>query len=249
MPQPLSQAEAVRTFVHIQKPSQVMSLGLRLALRLMLIPAGGAVILFGSAGTSLYWQGWVFLAAAALPAIFVISQLARRDPEMTERRLRSGEKVKAQRTLARWAKPIILAAFFVPGLDFRLGWSRTLVGSVPLWLTVLADVLVLVSVLFVGWVVNINRFASRTIRVVRGQTVISEGPYCLVRHPMYAGSLMLWLAMPLALGSWVAWPAFALLIPFYVLRLLNEEKVLTLQLNGYAAYCKRTPFRLLPWVW
>jgi protein-S-isoprenylcysteine O-methyltransferase Ste14 len=95
----------------------------------------------------------------------------------------------------------------------------------------------------------VNRFASRTIQVEANQRVISSGPYHIVRHPMYAASLIMWLAIPLALGSYVALPVFVLMIPVYVLRLLNEEKVLRRDLSGYSEYCVTTPFRLVPHVW
>jgi protein-S-isoprenylcysteine O-methyltransferase Ste14 len=96
---------------------------------------------------------------------------------------------------------------------------------------------------------KVNSFASRTIQVEPGQKVICSGPYRLVRHPMYLGSLVMWLATPLALGSYLAWPAFALLIPFYIFRLLNEEEVLRRELPGYSDYCHCTRRRLVPFVW
>ena len=99
------------------------------------------------------------------------------------------------------------------------------------------------------WVVKVNRFAARTIQVESAQTVISDGPYRRVRHPMYLGMCVMWLFTPLALGSYVTLPAFALLIPLLILRLLNEEKVLREELAGYTEYCGRTRFRLVPFVW
>lgn len=99
------------------------------------------------------------------------------------------------------------------------------------------------------WVLKVNSFASRTIQVESGQKVISTGAYTLVRHPMYSGSVVILLFTPLALGSYIALPAFAMLVPFYVLRLLNEEKVLRQELPGYSEYCLRTRFRLVPFVW
>jgi len=98
-------------------------------------------------------------------------------------------------------------------------------------------------------VLKVNSFAGRTVQVDAGQTVISTGPYAWVRHPMYLGSVVLWAFAPLALGSWVALPAFWLLIPFYAIRLLNEEKVLTSELAGYSDYCRKTRFHLIPFVW
>jgi protein-S-isoprenylcysteine O-methyltransferase Ste14 len=94
-----------------------------------------------------------------------------------------------------------------------------------------------------------NRFAARTIQVEAGQMVISTGPYRFVRHPLYSGSVVLWIFTPLALGSYITLPAFLLLVPFYVFRLLGEEKVLRAELAGYSEYCLRTRFRLIPSVW
>ena len=163
--------------------------------------------------------------------------------------MQSKEKVSEQRLLIRLLKPVFFAAFLIPGLDYRFGWSRAYVGAVTLWLTVLSQVLILGSLLLVFWVLNVNSFASRTIQVEAGQSVISSGPYSMVRHPMYSGSVVMWLVIPLALGSYVACPAFALLIPLYVFRLLNEEKVLRQELSGYSEYCLRTRYRLVPFVW
>ena len=137
-----------------------------------------------------------------------------------------------------------LLAFLLPGFDHRYGWSH-----LPLWPTVLSQLLVLTGYLMTFWVVKRNRFAARTIQVERGQEVISNGPYRVVRHPMYLGMCIMWLFTPLALGSYFALPAFALLIPLIVLRLLNEERVLRQELAGYTEYCSQTRFRLLPFVW
>ncbi|HXR09496.1 MAG TPA: isoprenylcysteine carboxylmethyltransferase family protein, partial [Candidatus Acidoferrales bacterium] len=173
----------------------------------------------------------------------------RHDPQLVERRLQSKEKVSEQKLLITVSKPLFLAALLLPGLDYRWGWSRTLLGGVPLWLILLSQVLVLAGFLMVFWVMKVNSFASRTIQVEAGQKVISAGPYGMVRHPLYSGSLVMWLATSLALGSYIACPAFALLIPVYVFRLLNEEKVLRQELPGYSEYCLRTRFRLVPLVW
>jgi protein-S-isoprenylcysteine O-methyltransferase Ste14 len=140
-------------------------------------------------------------------------------------------------------------AFLIPGLDRRLGWSRRLVGDVPVWLTLISLGMVTGGFLFVFWVLRVNSYAGRTIQVDAGQTVISTGPYAWVRHPMYFGTVVLWMGTPLALGSWVALPVFALLVSFYVLRLLSEEKVLRTELPGYAEYCAKTRFHLIPLVW
>jgi protein-S-isoprenylcysteine O-methyltransferase Ste14 len=132
-------------------------------------------------------------------------------------------------------------------LPIRL--ARRLLGAVPAWLSLLADALIFGGLLFVFWVLRVNSFASRTIEVEREQKVVSRGPYALVRHPMYLGSLVMWLSMPLALASFLAWPGFALPAPFYISRLVNEEKFLRRELPGYSEYCLKTRFRLVPYVW
>ena len=226
-----------------------MSLGSRLVLRLSLgliiVPA----MLFIPAGSLRFWQAWVFLALVLVPTISSCLYFYKHDPQLIERRLQSQEKVSEQKLLVRGLKVVFFAAFLLPGFDYRFGWSRRFLGGVPLWLELLSQALVLGGWLFVFWVLRVNSFASRTIQVEAGQKVVSDGPYGIVRHPMYLGSLAMFLAIPLALGSYVAWPAFALLIPIYVFRLLNEEKVLRQELPGYPEYCLRTRFRLVPFVW
>lgn len=226
-----------------------MSLRSRLILRLSLGLIFFAAMLFIPAGSLKFWQGWTFMALLFIPAISSFLYFYKHDPQLVERRLQSKEKISEQKFLLRLFKPIFLATFLLPGLDYRLGWSRTSLGAVPLWLTLLAQALVLGGFLAAVWVMKVNSFASRTIQVEAGQKVISTGPYRMVRHPLYLGSLVMCLATPIALGSYFAWPAFALLIPFYVFRLLNEEKVLRQELPGYPEYCLRTRFRLVPFVW
>jgi protein-S-isoprenylcysteine O-methyltransferase Ste14 len=189
------------------------------------------------------------LGVTFIPSTLAFLYFYKHDPQLIERRLQSKEKISEQKLLMRVSKPVFLAAFLLPGLDYRLGWTRTSLGAVPLWLMLLCQALILGGLLLVVWVMKVNSFASRTIQVEAGQRVISTGPYRMVRHPLYSGSLVMWLATPLALGSYIAWPAFALLIPFYVFRLLNEEKVLRQELPGYPEYCLRTRFRLVPFVW
>ena len=146
-------------------------------------------------------------------------------------------------------KPLFLVAFLLPGFDFRFGWSRNLLGAAPMWLSLLSTVLVAAAFVFIFWVLKTNSYAGRTIEVVTGQGVISTGPYAWVRHPMYTGCVVLLLFTPLALGSWLALPVFALLVPFYGIRLRNHEKVLRAELSEYSDYCTRTRYRLIPFVW
>jgi protein-S-isoprenylcysteine O-methyltransferase Ste14 len=226
-----------------------MSLGWKLAPRAILLPVIAAAILFIPAGSLRFWRGWAFLAAFFVPGLFAFVYFLRHDRELVERRMRSREPQTEQKRLMRVGFQLFIASFLLPGLDYRFGWSRRLVGSVPVWLTSISLVMVVCGFLFVWWVLKVNTYAGRTIEVEAGQKVISTGPYAWVRHPMYLGSLVVWTSAPLALGSWVAFPAFALLIPLYVLRLLNEEKVLLVELPGYPEYCSKTLYRLVPLLW
>lgn len=226
-----------------------MSLKSKLILRCFLGPIVLAAMLFIPAGSLRFWQGWAFMAGFLIPTLSFFPYLYKHDPQLLQRRMQRNEKVSEQRLLITFMKLILLAAFLLPGFDYRFGWSRTTLGAVPLWLTLLSQALVPCCLLLVFWVMKVNSFASSTIQVEAGQKVISGGPYRFVRHPMYVGFGVLFLFVPLALGSYVALPVFALLIPVIVFRLLNEEKVLRRELPGYAEYCLRTRYRLVPYVW
>ena len=225
------------------------SLKAKLILRLPLGLIVFAAILFIPAGTLKFWQGWAYMACFFIPLLFSFAYLYKHDPQLLERRMQVKEKVREQKPFQLLAPLIFFSSFLLTGLDHRFGWSRTSLRPVPLWLTLLSQALVVSGILLILWVMKVNSFASRTIQVEAGQTVISSGPYRFVRHPMYFGGLVLYLPTPLALGSFIALPAFALFIPLLVFRLLNEEKVLRRELPGYPEYCLRTRFRLLPFVW
>jgi protein-S-isoprenylcysteine O-methyltransferase Ste14 len=208
-----------------------------------------AALLFVPAGTLNFWQGGAFLAVTLGFSVWFVIYFYKRDPQLIERRLLKAEKIREQKLL-QIASHVLSPVFFVlPGLDYRFGWTREWLGPVPAWLTLLALALILGCQCLIFWVVNVNRYAARIIQVEPGQTVADTGPYRVVRHPMYSATVVIWLAAPLALGSMVAWPAFALIIPLIIFRLLNEEKILRRDLPGYAEYCQRTRHRLIPFVW
>lgn len=208
-----------------------------------------AAMLFIPAGTLNFWQGWVFLAINLVFPVLLLIYFYKRDPQLIERRLLKKEKIREQKLVQKLGGLLFFPVFVLPGLDYRFGWTRTQTGPVPLWLTLLALALILGCQLLIFWVVNVNRYAARIIQVETGQTVAATGPYRLVRHPMYSASTLSWLATPLALGSFVVWPAFTLMIPLIIFRLLNEEKILRHELPGYSVYCRRTRHRLIPFVW
>lgn len=184
-----------------------------------------------------------------LPIIGFLLWLVIVDPATAQRRMERGEREPTQRKVVRYIMLLYLIALAAPGLDYRFGWTREAFGPLPGWVSLAADVLVAAGVFLGFWTVNVNRYAARTVRVEDSQQVIDSGPYRLIRHPMYTGICLAQLAMPLGLASVVTIPLFAALIPFFVVRLLNEEKVLRRDLAGYSEYCKRTPFRLIPFVW
>lgn len=218
---------------------------IRFSLGLILV----AAMLFIPAGSLKFWQGWALMALAFIPGVLFFAYFYKHDPQLLERRMQFKEKVGAQNLIKAVGALIFFPSLLLPGLDYRLGWSRTFLRPVPLWLTLLSQALVFGGFLLISWVMKVNSFASRTIQVEAGQKVISSGPYRFVRHPMYFGLVVMFLFTPLALGSFFALPAFALLIPVIVFRLLNEEKILRQELPGYPVYCLRTRFRLVPYVW
>jgi protein-S-isoprenylcysteine O-methyltransferase Ste14 len=226
-----------------------MNLRSKLLIRFALGMAAVAAMLFLPAGSLRYWQAWALMGVVFPATIIASLYLQRHDPKLIERRMEGKEPIKEQRILVRALKLFFVVAMLIPGLDYRFRWSQRYFGGVPVWLTLAGLALVVGGYVFVVWVMRTNSFASRTIRVEDGQPVISSGPYRLVRHPMYLGSVVICLFMPLTLGSYVAWPLFALLPTFYVWRLLDEEKLLQRELPGYPEYCLRTRFRLVPFVW
>ncbi len=141
------------------------------------------------------------MALLFLPMPVTSVYFLKRDPQLVERRLRTQEKISQQKTIIRWAQWVVFGSLLIPGLDYRFGWSR-----VPLWLTILSQVLVFIGLLITLWVMKENSFASRIVQVEEGQKVISTGPYRLVRHPMYFGAVLMLLFTPLALGSWWGYP-------------------------------------------
>jgi protein-S-isoprenylcysteine O-methyltransferase Ste14 len=205
-----------------------------------------AALLFLPAGSLLFWQGWLYLVVTLgflLPASLY---MVKRDPQLTERRMQVKEKEPKQMVFKTLLGLIGFSAIVLAGLDFRLGWTRAWLGPVPLAVVLVAQAAMLAGYYLGFWSMKVNTFAARTIQVEAGQTVISSGPYAIVRHPMYSGIALFALAAPLALGSCVAWLVFVWVIPLLALRLLDEENVLRRELAGYVEYCQRTRFRLMP---
>jgi protein-S-isoprenylcysteine O-methyltransferase Ste14 len=177
--------------------------------------------------------------------IVAVSYFLKSDPELLERRMKYKEKESEQRTIVLLGTAVLVAGFLAIAIDLRLHG----LNQVPPSLVLAADAGVLIGYCFILWVFKENSYASRTIEVVDGQKVITTGPYSIIRHPMYLGSLVMCLLTPIALGSWWAVPVFSLYIPLLVWRILNEEKVLLRDLPGYYDYCQKMRYRLVPLIW
>jgi len=225
----------------------VASLKARAWLSLAIVDLIIALLLFGSAGTLRYWLGWVYLILAGGMSAIITLDLMRRDPALLERRLKGGptaEPRPLQRLIVLGTSVCFVALLIVPALDFRYHWS-----SVPFAVVLLGNVLFVLGFGVIARVYRENTFGSATIGVMKGQRVISTGPYSVVRHPMYASGLLYLLGTPLALGSYWGLIAFAPMVPLLALRLVDEERMLVRDLPGYDAYRQRVRHRLLPFVW
>ena len=203
-----------------------------------------ALIIILPAGTWGYWQGWMYLGTLFIPMFFVLAYLLKNDPALLERRMRMREKEATQRKIIGLSYIYFLVAFILPGLDVRFGWSQ-----MPPVVSIVANLVMFLGYMVFVWVLTVNSYLSRVVEVDPNQKVISTGPYALVRHPMYSGVSLMYIASPLALGSyWAVLPAL-LIIPLLVARIYNEEQVLLRELPGYDEYLRKVKYRLLPGVW
>ena len=206
-----------------------------------------AILLLVLSGDIAYWQLWVFLAVLAVSTTAITVYLLRHDPALLQRRMAAGpkaEKDKAQRVIMGFAAALFFAFALLPGIDHRFGWSH-----VPPALVIIGDLAVAAGMLVVFLVFRENTFAAATVAVHPDQKVISSGPYAIVRHPMYSGALVFVLGMSLALGSWWALLLFPAITAVLAWRLVEEEKLLSVNLHGYQAYRERRRYRLVPFVW
>ena len=201
-------------------------------------------LLFLPAWTFNYPGAWLFISLLFVPMMFIGVLLFAKAPALLEKRLNNKEKEKTQQGIVALSGLMFPIGFVLSALDFRFGWS-----SVPFWLMIAASVLFLAGYGMYAEVMRENAYLSRTVEVQENQKVISTGLYGVVRHPMYLATLLMFLPLPLILGSFWGLIPFAFYPVLIVIRLLNEEKVLTNELEGYAEYKTKVKYRLIPFVW
>ncbi|WKZ38103.1 MAG: isoprenylcysteine carboxylmethyltransferase family protein [Anaerolineales bacterium] len=199
---------------------------------------------FLPAGTWKYWQGWMYMGVLFIPMLFVMMYLINKDPELLERRMRMREERREQRNIIQASYLVFILAYLIPGFDIRFGWS-----NMPAAVSISAAAVVFLGYLLTLRTMQVNRYLSRVIEVVGGQKVIDTDVYGIVRHPMYVGMIVLYIASPIALGSWWAVIPAVFIIPVIVARILDEEVKLEKDLPGYGEYKQKVKYRLVPSVW
>ena len=202
------------------------------------------LLLFLPAGTFSYFGGWLFIGLLFIPMLFLGAVLLLKAPDLLKKRLNHREKEKTQQGVVALSALLFLGGFVFAGLDHRFGWTE-----VPFPAVIAASVALLVGYGMYAEVMRENAYLSRTVEVQEGQKVIDTGLYGIVRHPMYLATILLFLSIPLVLESWISLLFFAFYPVVIVIRILNEEKVLTENLEGYSRYKKKVKYRLLPYIW
>ena len=202
------------------------------------------LLIFLPAGTLAYPGGLLFLGLLFVPMLLMGIVMLARARDLLAKRLDAKEKQAAQKGVQSLSGLVFIAGFVLTGLDFRFGWS-----DVPLPVVIAASVIFLAGYGLYAEVMRENAYLSRTVKVEEGQTVVSTGLYGIIRHPMYTASILMFLAIPLVMGSWYALIPFALYPALMVIRVLDEEKLLTAELEGYAAYKSKVKYRLIPFIW
>ncbi len=233
--------EMKRTFA---EETEMKSLKKIVISRVLLLFIVLGAMYFLTAGTLKYWEAWAYMITIFIPMIIFLGYMFRHDPKFLERRMRIKEKRKEQKLIVTLGTLPILLAFSLPGFDERFGWS-----DISLSVTIAGIALVLLSYLMILYVFKTNSYAARVVDVEKEQKVITSGPYALVRHPMYVGVIIMYIASPVALGSyWAVIPAL-FIIPVIVARIKDEEKELLESLEGYKEYTRKVKHRLLPGIW
>ncbi len=202
------------------------------------------LLLFLPAGSFSYWNGWLLIGILFIPMIVAGAVMLKKNPELLQKRLNAKEEQSEQKAVVVLSGLMFLAVFIVAGLDFRFGWI-----VLPDWIVYAATATFLLGYALYAEVLKENAYLSRTVEVQEDQKVIDTGLYGVVRHPMYMSTFLLFLSMPLVLGSVVSFIIMLVYIPIIAKRIRNEEKVLEEGLEGYSEYKKRVKYKVIPLIW
>ena len=202
------------------------------------------LLLFVPAGTLAWWRGWLLMAILFVPMFVAGLVMMTKAPDLLRSRLDAREEQAEQRVVVALSGLMFVAAFVVAGLGRRFGWSQ-----LPEWASWVGAVVFLAAYALYAEVMRENVYLSRTIEVQEGQRVVDTGLYGVVRHPMYSATILLFLSMPVVLGSPLSFAIMLAYVPIIVKRIRNEEKVLAKELEGYEEYLRRVRWRLVPHVW
>ena len=216
------------------------SAGIKLLMGLVLV----GLLIFLPAGTIRFFNGWLLVAVLFVPMLIAGVVMALCSPELLKKRLNAKEKENEQKSVVAMSGILFVAAFVVAGLNYRYGW--VVMPSRAVWSAV---VLFLLSYTMYAEVMRENAYLSRTIEVQEGQKVVDTGLYGIVRHPMYTATVLMFLAMPLVLGSLPSFVIMLMYVPLIVKRIRNEEKVLLDGLDGYEEYCRKVKYRIVPFLY
>ena len=202
------------------------------------------ILLFVPAGSFGFWQGWLLMGILFVPMFVAGLIMMKRSPDLLRKRLSTKEEQSEQKTVLLLSGFMFIAAFVVAGLNFRFGWL-----TLPNWVPILFAVVFLLAYALYAEVMHENAYLSRTVEVQENQQVVDTGLYGIVRHPMYMTTLLLFLSMPLVLGSVISFLIMLLYLPIITKRMRNEEQVLAERLPGYAEYMKKIKYRVIPFIW
>jgi len=202
------------------------------------------VLIFLPANTINYWNGWLFIGLLFIPMFFAGIIMMIKSPELLKKRLNAKEKENEQKQVILFSGLMFLTGFIISGLNYRYSWI-----VLPNIVVIISSIIFIIAYILYAEVLRENAYLSRTIEVQENQKVIDTGLYGIVRHPMYAVTILLFLSMPLVLGSIISFLIF-LVYPFIIAkRIKNEEKVLEKELNGYAEYKKKVKYKIIPFIW
>lgn len=202
------------------------------------------LLIFLPAGTFNYLNGWIFMGILFIPMFIVGIIMMIKNPTLLKSRLKSKEQQKEQSIVIKLSGLMFIVGFIVAGMDYRFNWF-----NLPEIVTYISIGVFLIAYLLWAEVLRENTYLSRTIKVEKNQKVIDKGLYSLVRHPMYFATLLLFLSMPLVLGSLISFFVFLIYPILIIVRIINEEKILEKELDGYVQYKQKVKYRLIPFIW